>query len=295
MPDRNTAPAVADAGARADRGRAPAARELSWRFEQGPFGPTDVLISIPAGAGPEQRHPVLVTFHGRGESRKGSRRGVRGWLDDYRLREAMAQLASPPLDRAAFHGFVSRKRLGQVNRALGDRPFEGLIVVCPYLPDVLRGRRAFAEAELLAAFVTDALLPRVYAETPAIGSAASTGVDGVSLGGRAALLVGLSRPHAFGAVGALQAALSASEVERFARLARRALSQNPKLSLRLLTSERDAFLRVNQRLSRALRAKGVPHDLSVAMGTHGYRFNRGPGGLEMLLFHDRALRGVRPD
>jgi hypothetical protein len=26
-------------------------------------------------------------------------------------------------------------------------------------------------------------------------------------------------------------------------------------------------------------------------GPHDYVFNRGPGGIEMLLFHDRALRG----
>jgi hypothetical protein len=34
--------------------------------------------------------------------------------------------------------------------------------------------------------------------------------------------------------------------------------------------------------------------LTRAVGTHSYRFNRGPGGLEMLLFHDRALRGLAP-
>src|SRR5690606_42085203 len=114
---------------------------------------------------------------------------------------------------------------------------------------------------------------------------------GVSLGGRGALLVGFSRPSAFGAVGALQAALDGSEVARFSELGARALAQNPSLSLRLVTSDDDHFRRVNERLASALRERGVQHRLLRVVGTHSYRFNRGPGGIEMLLFHDRVLRG----
>ena len=42
----------------------------------------------------------------------------------------------------------------------------------------------------------------------------------------------------------------------------------------------------------ALRARGVAHDVRELAGPHDYVFNRGPGGVEMLLFHDRALRGM---
>ena len=31
---------------------------------------------------------------------------------------------------------------------------------------------------------------------------------------------------------------------------------------------------------------------SGVVNTHSYRFNRGPGAYEMLLYHDRALRGL---
>ena len=97
---------------------------------------------------------------------------------------------------------------------------------------------------------------------------------------------------AFGAVGALQAAFDGSEVPRVAQRTARALLQNPQLKVRLLTSNQDHFRRVNQRLSAALTRKGVRHQYLSVVGTHGYRFNRGPGAIEMLLFHDRALRGM---
>jgi enterochelin esterase-like enzyme len=203
----------------------------------------------------------------------------------------MSRLLEPPLKKKDFQGYVSADRLQRINRSLRGQPYAGLIVVCPFLPDVLRRENAFTASEPLAAFIVDVLLPRVYAKTPAIGTPASTGIDGVSLGGRAALLVGFTRPLAFGAIEALQAAIDASEVERFAELGARALDGNPGLVLRLLTSDQDHFLRVNQSLSSALENKGVRHRYLRVLGTHGYRFNRGPGGIEMLLFHDRVLRG----
>jgi hypothetical protein len=266
-------------------------RELTWTFDEGPFGPTDVVLSIPASADPSVRFPVLIALHGRGESLKGSRRGARGWIDDYDLDRAISRLSAPPLRSRDFQGYVSRDRLRRINRALAKQPYSGLIVVCPFLPDVLRRDNAFKEAEPLAAFLADVLLPRVYEKTPAIGTPASTGIDGVSLGGRASLLVGFARPRAFGAVGALQAAIDDSELERFADLGARALAENPSLSLRLLTSDRDHFRRVNEQLSALLKRRGVQHQFSRVQGTHGYRFNRGPGAIEMLLFHDRVLRG----
>lgn len=266
-------------------------QELSWRFENGPFGPTEVVVSIPEPRDPAARFPVLVAFHGRGESLKGSRLGSRGWVDDYLLGRAISRLQAPPLASADFEEFVNTARLEQLNAELEERPYGGLIVVCPFLPDVLHGEEAFAQAEPLAQFVTDVLLPRVYEKTPALGTAASTGVDGVSLGGRAALLVGLSRPLAFGSIGTLQAAIDPSEVARFSELAAHAVEQNPKLALHLLTSDEDYYLDVNQKLSAALVQRSVPHRLALVVGTHSYRFNRGPGGLEMLLFHDRVLRG----
>jgi enterochelin esterase-like enzyme len=267
-----------------------AARELTWTFANGPFGPTEVVISVPAVQTEAQRFPVLIAFHGRGESLKGRRRGARGWLDDYRLTRAVDRLQRPPLRTEDFEQFVTAPRLAELNQRLAEQPYQGLIVVCPFLPDVLKGNQAFSQAEPLARFVVEVLLPRVVKHTPAQAGASSVGIDGVSLGGRAALLVGLSRPRAFGVVGALQAAIDEKEIPRLVEMVSRARRDNPSLNLRLLTSDEDYFLDVNRQLSLALKLRGEAHQWNQVVGTHSYRFNRGPGAIEMLLFHDAALR-----
>ncbi len=67
-----------------------------------------------------------------------------------------------------------------------------------------------------------------------------------------------------------------------------------KVTLRLVTSEEDYFLAAVRAASERMRADGVRHELLVIPGTHGYEFNRGPGGAEMLLWHERVLRGLPP-
>jgi hypothetical protein len=238
------------------------------------------------------RFPVLVAFHGREQTIRDSRQGARAWLDDYRLGRARERLSTPPLVAADFESLVTEERLARLGEGLQREPFADVIVVCPFLPDVLAEPHVAREGEALADFVVDRILPRVRARTPALAEPAATGVDGVSLGGRAALLVGLSRPLAFGSVGALQAALGAGEVQAFAALGAAALQQNPSLKLRLVTSEHDAFAAPNQALSAALSSRGASHALLSTPGAHGPAFTRGPGALEMLLFHSRVLRGL---
>jgi enterochelin esterase-like enzyme len=184
--------------------------------------------------------------------------------------------------------------LALLNRGLNQEPYQGLIVACPYTPDILRGDDPFPKAEPMARFVTEQLLPRLYQETPALGAPGATGIDGVSLGGRTAISVGLLRPLAFGAVSSLQAAFDPENAGRIAFRAKKALGENPALKLRLLTSSADFFLPAHRVISQALRAAQVPHELVVVPGRHDYDFNRGPGAYEMLIYHDRVLRGKRP-
>jgi enterochelin esterase-like enzyme len=268
------------------------ARELTWAYDSTGVGPMQVVVSLPERRS-GQRFPVLIAMHGRGEAFKGPVRGARGWIDDYGLPAALARLHAPPLTQTDFAKLADDERLGRFNATLAQRPYRGLIVVCPYTPDILAGDRPFSAAEPLTRFLVDELLPRIYRETPAIGSAQSTGVDGVSLGGRASILVGLARPEAFGAVGALQAAFDSADAPELTRRALAARRKNPKLEIRLLTSSGDYFLRANQNISKALAEAGVEHELVVIPGPHDYVFNRGPGVYEMLLFHDRALRGEK--
>jgi hypothetical protein len=67
------------------------------------------------------------------------------------------------------------------------------------------------------------------------------------------------------------------------------------LRLRLLTSVGDFYRGVTKQLHDALSRQGVPHDDALVAGPHDYVFNRGPGAIEMLLWHDRVLRGEEPD
>jgi enterochelin esterase-like enzyme len=181
-----------------------------------------------------------------------------------------------------------------LNQALVETPYAGLVVVCPYMPDVLSGEEPFAKAPPLTRFLVDTLLPKVYEETPALRTPESTGIDGVSLGGRAAVAVGLERPASFGAVSSLQAAFDIRNADEIASRARRAKEKNPKLVLRFVTSTEDYYLPALKSAAAALRFAGVEHRLLILNGPHDYAFNRGPGAYEMLLFHDRVLRGRRP-
>jgi len=265
------------------------AAELTWNFESTPVGPMSVVVSVPAHAA-SQKFPVLVALHGRGEAFKGPARGARGWIDDYGLPGAIERLAHPPLVPEDYGGEVDAARLASLNQRLKQAPYAGLIVVCPYTPDILAGRRAFSAAEPLAAFIVDQLLPRVLRETPALSEPEHIGIDGVSLGGRAALLVGFERPKSFGVVASLQAAIDGSEIPPLVSRAARAREANPKLVLRLLTSDQDYFLSEIQALSAAFSDAAISHSFVKVRGDHSYEFNRGPGVFEMLTFHNWALR-----
>lgn len=288
VPVASAANAVAVASAVVKEKTLPA-EQKTWRYETTSVGPMSVVVLLPERR-ENERFPVLIALHGLGEALKGPERGARGWVDDYGLLEAAKRLEKPSLTPDDLGGFVTSERLERLNRSLREQPFRGLIVACPYTPPALRGDRPFAKAQPLASFVVDELLPRIYRETPALGSEA-TGIDGVSLGGRAAVTVGLLRPEAFGAVAALQAAFDVEDAPEIAARARRARERNPALKLRFLTSEGDYFLRANRAIGSALERAGLERELLVVPGPHDYEFNRGPGAIEMLVYHDRVLRG----
>jgi iron(III)-salmochelin esterase len=267
----------------------PAARDDRWRelrFPPASFDePEMAAVLLAKGA------PLLVALHGRGEAGRGVEAGARGWRDDYWLDRADRRLREPPLRDEDLLGFVHPDRLAALNASLAREPYRGLTVACPYTPALddrdLDGARPFGR------FVTDVLLPSVRRELGGPDERARTGIDGVSMGGRLALLVGLSNPHVFGAVAALQPAINPDEANWLADLAQRAAGEAP-LRLRLVSSDDDPFLEAVQALAAALGRRGVAHQLVVTPGPHDYAWNRGPGSYEMLLWHERALRGLEP-
>ncbi|MET0794556.1 MAG: esterase [Polyangiaceae bacterium] len=266
------------------------AQEITWDYPETDLGPMRVVVSLPERAA-DARFPVLVAMHGRGEALKGPELGARGWIDDYWLPTTVERLNRPPITLEDLRGFADETRLARLNQSLRERPYQGLIVVCPYTPDTLPADESIDKAAPLARFVVETVLPRAYRETPAIGSPQTTGIDGVSLGGRAALGIGLLRPRAFAVVASLQAAVRSDNSEDILRRAREAKVQKPDLYVRLLTSSDDYFLKANTLLAEALTNAGIHTELINVPGPHDYEFNRGPGGYEMLMFHDRVLRG----
>jgi len=287
------AQAAADSGPRSDR---PMLVEKVLEFDASPVGPERAVVLIPAWAAAGERFPMLVALHGRGEAVRGLDVGARGWVRDYELGRTIERLRSPPLTPADLKGFVDEKRLSRMNASLAERPFRGLVVVCPWVPDLVNERdRTNLDAALpFGRFVTEQLLPRVAAEAPVLTERAATGIDGVSLGGKVALLVGLAHASTFGALGTLQAAIQENEPPLLARRARQAIGDGKGLRLRLVTSDQDYFRNSIGQLHLALVAEGVAHEHLVIPGPHDYAFNRGPGGIEMLLWHDRVLRSEPP-
>ncbi|MEQ9323123.1 MAG: alpha/beta hydrolase-fold protein [Polyangiaceae bacterium] len=267
------------------------ARELTWRWDHTPVGPMVVVVSIPET---DRKLPVLIAMHGLGESEKGPVRGARGWLDDYRLDEALERLASPPIQSADYQRLGGSARREELNAVLAAHPYEGMILVMPYTPNILEPDRSLDGADALGEFLVEEVLPKVHRQTPALSDAESTGIDGVSLGGRAALLVGLSHPERFGVVGTLQAAVYPHEIDDVVTRVKSARTHNPKQQLRLLTSSGDFYRGTLAKLSRALTRQKLVHHFIVVEGPHAYAFNRGPGVYEMLVFHDRALRNPLP-
>jgi enterochelin esterase-like enzyme len=200
---------------------------------------------------------------------------------------AIDRLRAPPLREADYEGLVDPVRLADTNASLASRPFGGMVVVCPWLPDLRPA--ATADIAAYARYLVGVLLPRVHRDTPALRTPEATGIDGVSLGGVAAMRIGLTCPEVFGAVGAIQPAVGEGQNAEWIALAQAARALRPAMKLRLLTSHEDYFREAILGLSAAWRGAGVAHDFADLPGPHDYVFNRGPGSIELLLWHDRAL------
>lgn len=258
--------------------------ELHFAASDGlPKGERALVYAPPKGA----TWPTLVALHGRGETRS-LEAGARGWRDDYGVDRVIGRLGHPPLTKDDLLGFVSDARLAALNASLAKSAFQGLQLVTPYTPDLPPGPAAAAP---FSAFVSDTLLPAVGAKTGVLPARASTGIDGVSLGGRLALLIGFARPDVFASVGALQPAIDAGQAEGIAALAKAAQARQ-KQQIRIVTSTGDYFREAVFALGKALEKAGVEHEMAEVEGPHDYAFNRGPGAVEMLLFHERVLRGL---
>jgi iron(III)-salmochelin esterase len=252
-------------------------------------GVEQALAVWSAPALPDDKLPLVVAFHGKGESMLGPARGYTAWIERYGLNKAYAALLGAPLTAAAFGGLVREPELSALNAELRARAFQGVVTVGVYTPDLLAVVGKPERIAAYAAWVARELVPAAQRAVPVASAVPrQVGVDGVSLGGMVALEVGLRYPDVFGAVGSMQPAVRGREAQ-LADLAEAARGTQQQ-ALRLLSSDADPLLPVTQELSQELRKRRIAHQLVVTPGGHDYAFNRGPGAIELLHFHDRALR-----
>jgi len=255
---------------------------VDWSFPADGGFEKRVVVIVPKALPAGTKLPLLVTLHGMGET-VDARTGAYGWLESYTLDVTLSNLRHPPLDVAAFQGFVTPERLAQINADLATQPFGGMVIACPYLPRDIGSESTPFDA--YTRFLGDKLLPRLRNEAPVLADARNTGIDGVSLGGMNALRFGLMRPDLFGVIGALQPAVY-DDVGTADYIAQK-LAKRP---LRIVTSSEDVYKDTLTTMSMALTDRSVAHQFAVTPGPHDYAWNKGAGGIEMALWHDRVQR-----
>ncbi len=241
---------------------------------------------------PGEKLPVLVALHGAQEATYAAERAALAWSLDYQMDRALAALKRGSLSRDDFGGLVRATRLTQINRELSRRPFRGLIVLTPRTPNLLSEPVGAPRIAAYADWIVHSVLGAARGALPVAEDRAGTGIDGVSLGGRLALEIGWLRQDVFGAVGALQPAIRGQE-SALARAAVAGHRRGQAQATRIVTSDGDPGLPAARALFALLGRAHIASSLTTTPGTHGYEFNRGPGALEMLFWHDRTLR-VRP-
>ncbi|MFI5301441.1 MAG: alpha/beta hydrolase-fold protein [Polyangiales bacterium] len=250
---------------------------LDWSFPDQDGVPRRCVVLVPNAATHAQPMPLLIALHGMGETRD-ARTGAYAWLESYGIDATIEALNAPVFPRAALGDFADDDYAKLLTGELAAQPYRGLVVACPFVD---RGLNIHYND-----WLADTLVPRLRRETPVLASAASTGIDGVSFGGLAALGAGLARPDVFGVVGALQPALGQDDY--VAALSDSIPAQLKGRRLRLVTSTDDMFRARIEALHASLDRASIAHDFRVTPGPHDYAWNRGAGAVEMLAWHDRV-------
>jgi predicted esterase len=245
------------------------------------------LVLSPRGR-PGDTWPILVLLHGMGET-DDERLGVRAWSDRYGLVTSDARLRSSPLRREPGNRYLSERRTLGINEELHRQPYRGFVLVCPVTPNVYAHPSTSFALDRYADWIARTLLPAVRANAPARADAASTVIDGCSLGGYVAIEVFLRKPELFGALGTLQPAIGDRQAALYAGLLRKAIDHVGPRSVHIESSIWDPTTKVHEAMSAELTRLGVPNQLDVLPGGHDQIFLREVGTLEMLLWHDRRM------
>jgi hypothetical protein len=247
------------------------------------------VLCVPTHLGKDEKVPLLVALHGLGET-VDQRTGAYAFVERYGLPEAYQRLRRPPVTRTLPNqDYFSNQGLLELNSELSTKPFRGIAIACPYMPNFIKLERDPSALDQYAHWISDAVIPTARREAPVYTDAAHTTIDGVSLGGYGGLEVFLRKPDLFGAWGCVQGALGTLRLEGYAeKLA--AVYQKSRKDFHLETSKGDPFHDTATTLSDLLTRKGVPSELLVYPGPHDQPFLRESGILGMLHWHDARPR-----
>lgn len=240
---------------------------------------------VPAGT----KLPVLVLLHGLGET-GNELLGIHAWGDRYGAVRAYERLRRPPVKKLyPKYPWFSDEHLERVNAALEQRPFGGLVLVCPVTPNPHKVGPASKTLDRYADFIEQKLLPAVYAKVPCLEGPAHTGLDGCSLGGYVGVEVFLRKAKLFGTFGGVQAAFNVPAALRYAERIAALTKQVGPRAVHVGTSSEDPFRKANEAFAKELGKRGVEHELSVPRGPHNQPWLKEIGTLELLLWHERRL------
>ncbi len=260
--------------------------ELSWSASD---VPTEGQAALVWRGAADAEAPLVVALHGRGEAGRGLATGARGWRDDYAVEHVDERLRTGVIGAADLGHFATVERVAALGASLAAHPYRGVILLTPYTP-VVRDRSADGARDF-ARFLAEVAIPRAARLVGREVATLRCGVDGVSMGGRLALWTAVARPEQFASVGALQPAITVAEADDVAARLADAHARSA-FTLRLVSSAEDPFLEAVRALGARLDRRGVPHRVVVTPGPHDYAWNRGPGSAELLLHHERVLRGL---
>lgn len=245
------------------------------------------LVLSPAHGPAGQTYPGLLLMHGRGEA-VDELTAIHAWRARYGLVESYARLLRAPValtpEQAAF---MRPSQLTALNAGLAEKPFGGLVLICPVTPNTRSRGRPERALERYSDWIEQILLPAVRARAPLAGGSC-VGIDGCSMGGYVAAEVYVRKPDLFRTFGVVQPAVGAFRCERYARHLARGLLGATLRGIHLQTSTEDPYRRATEALSAHLERLGARHTLNILPGPHNQRWLRATGTLAMLAWHGRT-------
>jgi hypothetical protein len=245
------------------------------------------VVSLPLGyeKHPTRKYPLVIAFGGAGECARTPRDGALAWLCYYKTDDAIRALKNNRVTPDDFRGLVTPSHLNDFNKRLRARPYGGIILACPSSPPLspLVGLEYPDYEEYIVNELVPALKKRYRVADGRVG------VDGVSMGGARSMYYGFKYPEVFASIGSIQGAFGP-----YFDIYRHFVGRHSEIlkhrSIQLVTSDHDPMAPSVERMHHLLVEHSIRHRYLKLTGPHDYIFNQGPGALELLVFHDRALR-----